>query len=132
MAADFPRESNSEGKAKQKTARDGGTLVPEPEVEKTIREIQEIAWRDAGIVRDAKRLRAAVTRLQEISTQMAPPTSRRGWEARNILAAAQLICRSALAREESRGAHYRTDYPFHNDQKFLKHSVVVGEKVSFR
>jgi L-aspartate oxidase len=132
MAADSPRESNAHGEAKQKTARDGGNLVSEPEIEKTIREVQEIAWKDAGIVRDAKRLRSAVLRLDEISAQMVPPTSRRGWEAKNILAAAQLICRSALAREESRGAHYRTDYPFHNDQKFLKHSVVVGEKVSFR
>jgi L-aspartate oxidase len=57
--------------------------------------------------------------------------SRRCWEARNIHQAALLIARSALAREESRGAHYRTDFPAHNDAKFLKHSVVCGEKISF-
>src|SRR6476660_10555224 len=44
MAADSPKESQALGEAKHKTARDGGNLVPEPEVEKTIREIQEIAW----------------------------------------------------------------------------------------
>ena len=39
--------------------------------------------------------------------------------------------RSALAREESRGAHYRTDYPVHDDKKFLKHSVLKGDGVRF-
>jgi len=34
---------------------------------------------------------------------------------------------SASAREESRGAHYRTDCPGHDDKKFLKHSEVKGE-----
>jgi succinate dehydrogenase/fumarate reductase flavoprotein subunit len=42
-----------------------------------------------------------------------------------------LVARSALAREESRGAHYRIDYPGHDDKKFLKHSVVKGESVRF-
>jgi succinate dehydrogenase/fumarate reductase flavoprotein subunit len=42
-----------------------------------------------------------------------------------------LVARSALAREESRGAHYRTDFPAHNDTKFLKHSVVKGDLVKF-
>ena len=132
MVADSPATEHAGSGSKQKTAHDGGTLVPEPEVEKVIHEIQELVWRDAGIVREGKRLRTAISRLQEISAQFVPPSTRRGWEAKNILEAGLLICRSALAREESRGAHYRTDYPFHNDQKFLKHSVIVGEKISFR
>jgi len=42
-----------------------------------------------------------------------------------------LVLRSALAREESRGAHYRIDNPCHDDKKFLKHSVVKKDGVKF-
>jgi len=35
-----------------------------------------------------------------------------------------LIARSGLAREESRGSHYRSEFPFRNDEKFGKHSLM--------
>lgn len=100
-------------------------------MEQTIRQIQELMWRDAGIVRTSKGLKRALENLEELRPCVQATGSRRCWEARNIHQAALLIARSALAREESRGAHYRTDFPAHNDAKFLKHSVVCGEKISF-
>jgi L-aspartate oxidase len=65
--------------------------------------------------------------LQATSEKLPSPATRRSGEAGNIHTAALLITRSALARLESRGAHYRTDYPMHDDVKFRKHSI-VGEK----
>ena len=53
-----------------------------------------------------------------------PPRPR----SRNILDAGLLIARSALAREESRGAHYRLDFPLKNDLRFQKHSIVRGDR----
>jgi L-aspartate oxidase len=53
-------------------------------------------------------------------------------EARNIHQVLTLIAQCALAREESRGAHYRTDYP-EKRPKFEKHSEVrKGRPVEFR
>jgi L-aspartate oxidase len=98
-----------------------------PDVEQCIRSIQELMWSKVGIVRSRQGLTEAIQKLQEIVQELPAPTSRRNCEARNIHTAGQLIARSALARLESRGAHYRTDYPEHEDTRFKKHSI-VGEK----
>ena len=45
-------------------------------------------------------------------------------ELKNMLDIAACVAKSALAREESRGAHFRTDFPHHNDAQFLKHFLI--------
>ena len=67
----------------------------------------------------------------EMMPKVERPMTRRAHEAANLHLAALLVARSALAREESRGAHYRIDYPDHDDKKFLKHSIVRGDKIVF-
>jgi len=104
--------------------------VPVP-IEAAVSEIQDLMWKHVGIVRTAFGMRQAIQRLQEIAKQLAHPRTRREYEARNLQIAGSLVARCALAREESRGAHYRTDFPDHNDAKFGKHSVVVGENIGF-
>jgi L-aspartate oxidase len=98
--------------------------------EEIIRRIQDLMWRDVGIVRQASGLRRGIAELQAMVSSPFGRT-RRGWEARNLYQAALLIARSALAREESRGAHYRTDFPAHDDVKFRRHSIIQGEKLRF-
>ena len=95
--------------------------------ESFIHNVQQLMWDKVGIVRTRQGLTEAIQQLQACAQQLPPLTSRRNCEARNIHTAGQLIARSALARLESRGAHYRTDYPGHDDAKFKKHSI-VGEK----
>jgi L-aspartate oxidase len=92
-----------------------------------IQGVQRIMWDKVGIVRSRQSLTEAIEFLQKASQELPEPSSRRSCEGRNIHTAAQLIARSAMARLESRGAHYRTDYPEHDDAKFRKHSI-VGEK----
>jgi L-aspartate oxidase len=88
-------------------------------------------WSEVGIVRTRLGMQKAVKALEEMAPKLAHPKTLRGHEAANLHLAALLVARSALAREESRGAHYRMDYPDHDDKKFLKHSVVRGDKVVF-
>src|SRR5215472_4460752 len=50
----------------------------------------------------------------------------------NLHTLATLIARSALAREESRGSHYRSDFPYRDDDSFQKHSLIQrGKDVTF-
>jgi len=96
-----------------------------------IRQVQDIMWRDVGIVRSGKTLKQALEQLETLRESLPKETSRRSYEANNIWQTGVLITRSAMARLESRGAHYRTDYPEHDDKKFGKHSVVAGPKIRF-
>jgi len=99
--------------------------------EDVICEIQDLLWRDAGIVRTAAGLKTAIKQLNDISPRVAHPQTRRAHEAQNIHALGLLVARSALAREESRGAHYRTDFPAHDDARFLRHSIIKGDSIRF-
>jgi L-aspartate oxidase len=100
-------------------------------VDASISELQELMWKNVGIVRTGATLKEAIKHLEEIGDKVSRPHSRREFEGRNLQIVGTMVARSALAREESRGAHYRTDYPDHNDVKFKKHSVVEGEKIRF-
>jgi len=100
-------------------------------LEELIGQIKDIMWKDAGIVRTRNGMQEAITKLEELTPRVAHPRTRRAYEAANLHVAGLLVVRSALAREESRGAHYRTDYPAHDDKKFLKHLVVKGESLRF-
>jgi L-aspartate oxidase len=100
-------------------------------IEELIGQIQDVMTSELGVVRIRTGMQKAIKRLEEIAPRLAHPKTRRSQEAANLHLAATLIAKSALAREESRGAHYRIDYPDHDDRKFLKHSVVRGEKVVF-
>ncbi|MGD0775134.1 MAG: L-aspartate oxidase [Candidatus Solibacter sp.] len=87
-------------------------------------EIQRIAWETCGIMRSAEGLREAAAQLEALAPESP--------EERNTRLVALLIARCALARQESRGAHFRTDYP-EKREGFARHSVVrTGADVTFR
>jgi L-aspartate oxidase len=126
---------------------------PEPQMprhaaepEPCARELRQMMWRYAGIIRCGKDLTRLADRLVKCSAEpqrdVAPAREtgalqgraamRQAFEYRNMLVVGELIARSALARLESRGAHYRSDFPYKVD-RFREHSYAgPGMKVTFR
>ncbi len=94
--------------------------------------LQAEMWRDAGLLRDGDGLRRAEACLGELRarslSRLVEPPSRATAELRNLFDVSELIVRSAAARHESRGAHYRNDFPQRDDAQFARHSLAVGDK----
>ena len=85
-------------------------------------EVRRIAWEHCGVVRSGTGLQRAIASL-EMPSNKPFCVSREALETRNAGLVAWLIARCALAREESRGAHFRADFPRKSDA-FENHSVV--------
>lgn len=92
-------------------------------------ELRCIMWRDAGLLRDRTGLRAAQERLEAMHATMPGAMSRRAIEARNLHMVSRAIVQAALAREESRGAHFRTDFP--EKAAAARHSILRGGDLRF-
>ena len=70
-------------------------------------DIRQIMWDNAGIDRTAKGLRKCIEVLDEIKKRLPVGATEEG----NMADTARLIAEAALMRKESRGGHYRADYP---------------------
>ena len=98
---------------------------------KVVETVRQIMWNKVGIIRGQEELAEAVDQLGKLSLGDKLPPDRKVHEAENILTVGRLIAASALARRESRGAHYRSDVPF-KDNSGPRHSFVSKESgVSF-
>jgi len=96
-----------------------------------ILELKKLMWSKAGIIRSGAGLAEALEKISQWHSESGSPSTRRQIEELNLLTMGDLICSSALARQESRGAHYRSDFPQRNDSAFQTHSIIKNGEVSF-
>ncbi len=93
-------------------------------------QLRQMAWEKCGIIRSRDHLEAALKALQSFPDAPVRNAGLAEYSLRNIHAVVLLIARAALARHESRGAHFRTDYP-EKQAAFEKHSVIAGDSIRF-
>ena len=104
--------------------------TPDDQVERWIQDLRSNMWKYAGLLRDASGLEAMQRTLDVLAQTMPRGLSRRAIEARNLHAIATIIVTAALARHESRGAHFRHDYP--DRDPIAQHSVMQRDRLTFR
>jgi L-aspartate oxidase len=97
--------------------------------EEWIGRLRELMWRDAGLLRDAAGLKRAMAGLDGMLKTMPRGMTRRAIEARNLYTLAGAMVEAALGREESRGAHFRTDFPERG--AVARHSVLERGRLRF-
>ncbi|GAA3528630.1 L-aspartate oxidase [Aeromicrobium panaciterrae] len=100
-------------------------LLDDPSADDVNRtDLQRLMWDAAGLARNGADLTAAITKLKGFK---APTVNdAKSAEDANLLVVARAVMTSALAREESRGGHYRTDFP-ETDPAQAHHSSVVAD-----
>ena len=89
-------------------------------------EVRDLMWKHVGLVRSRRSLEAAMARLSGWWTAIdrraaAMPEDLEFRRVTSIVTVGLLIARAALRREESRGGHFRTDFPEHDDLHWKRH-----------
>lgn len=126
-------------------AKEKPMLVPQGEVTAEVERLRELAsgdrrerlgeieqslrqtmWERVGVIRDKQNLEQAQKDISDLREQQAgvSMTDHRQLLAAvkldNMLTVSEMVCRAALMRTESRGAHYRSDYPEEDNEHWLK------------
>jgi len=87
---------------------------------------QSLMWDGVGIVRSGKELERVVSVLATWHKSIKEPADRPAYELANLVLAGRIMAEAALIREESRGAHFRTDFPKSSDN-WIKHIIFIKQ-----
>jgi len=130
------------GKSYNEDKRLAHTLFTVKQPLRILRQVQQIMQENAGIIREGIKLRKAIIKILELEKTFYSKHSVlksytdyenvvNTWEVRSALVVCEAVLRSALMRQESRGAHYRSDFPERDDGKWKVniHCTKRGEEM---
>ena len=92
------------------------------------RELQTVMTEQVGVLRSAEGLAKATAELANIATMGADNVDLESWETTNLLTISLALAEAAAGREETRGSHWREDFPDRDDADFAGHfdAVMIG------
>ena len=91
------------------------------------RELQEVMTAEVGVLRSAGGLSDAAGELDKLAGVAADEIDLESWETTNLLTISTALADAAALREETRGSHWREDFPERDDADFAGHFDVVME-----
>jgi len=89
------------------------------------RDLQEVMTAEAGVLRTASGLGEAIAALDKLAGTAAEAVDLESWETTNLLTISTALADAAALREETRGSHWREDFPERDDPRFAGHFDVV-------
>ena len=95
-------------------------VVPVP----SLSAVQQLHWDKVGIIRSKEGLTQVADILAAWQRSLPQPTDRPSWELNNLVLTGRLVTEAALLREESRGAHFRSDFP-RSSPRWQRHIVLT-------
>ena len=121
---------DQETRIKEMSSRNGGSDT----IGSVRRELATTMHEQVGMYRDAQGLGSALDKVKELKSRFQRvgipsadgtynPSLSTLLELENMLDVARVVVASALAREESRGVHYRTDFPQRDDANWSRHTI---------
>ena len=102
--------------------RQSPKVIPAP----SLSALQQLHWDKVGIIRTKEGLTKAANILAAWQRSLPQPTDRPSYELNNLVLTGQLVTEAALLRDESRGAHFRSDYP--QSSSSWQHHIVFTSK----
>jgi L-aspartate oxidase len=89
------------------------------------RELQETMTAEVGVLRSATGLAQATAELDKLAGVVADVVDLESWETTNLVTISTAMADAAALREETRGSHWREDFPERDDERFAGHFDVV-------
>jgi succinate dehydrogenase/fumarate reductase flavoprotein subunit len=133
---DLPQDSPEQVKGKKEMLLEIMKRPPEPAASPDALQerIKSLMFDHVGILRKGDGLSKALNELREMKEELLPNLSAKGLrelkkavEVTNMVLTSEMVTRAALLREESRGDHYRLDFPERDDRNWLK-QITVKDK----
>ncbi len=130
-AAAAPLKSDrrlAEGSGLSAQGSEHQSQVPNPKSRLSSEEVRALMWRSVGLFRERAGLEAALASLDVTYAArrvavMDAASDPGAWKPLNLVTVARLVARAALRREESRGGHFRADFPERDDARWRFHAI---------
>lgn len=134
LARGVPKEVPKVGALPRRQRARTGSAEEGAEIEAAESRLRQLMWENVGMVRSAESLQAALNEFHRLGAETLPRLRattlrqlRQLCELTNLLDVATLVTTAALSRKESRGAHFRTDFPQRDDENWLRHLALTLE-----